>query len=251
MPILDLKSHPYSQIFPLMLGDEYQDLVEDIKVNGLKEPIVLFCGQILDGRNRYHACETVGITLDLDNREHFRIFESDDEAAKKFVWSSNVVRRHLTIDQKKELAATRLREHPDRSNRQIAEEVGVSDHTVAPVRQELEAKGEITKTTRKHSRTKGLRATAQNAQSTKDNRKRTTDTRTQPTRLSGNTSTIKGVEVDDLLRLWNRAARGIKQNFIAKIQSEIDAWPKHRQWSAQFDRGTQKEPSFSDTRPNL
>jgi ParB-like chromosome segregation protein Spo0J len=189
---MNLESHPYSQIFPLILDDEYQDLVNDIKENGLKEPIVLFQGQILDGRNRYHACEKVRINLDVDNPRHFRTFEGDDEAAKKFVWSSNYVRRYLTIDQKKELAATRLREHPDRSNRQIAEEVGLSDHTVAPVRQELEAKGEIPKTRRKHSRTKGSEATAQNAQSTKDNRGRTTATRTQPTRLSGNTSTIKG-----------------------------------------------------------
>jgi hypothetical protein len=248
MPILNLESHPYSQIFPLMPGDEYQEFADDIKANGLQEPIVLFQNQILDGRNRYQACDAAGIDLDLDNPRHFRTFEGDDEAAKKFVWSSNYVRRHLTTDQKKELVATRLREHPDRSNRQIAEEVGLSDHTVAPVRQQLEAKGEIPKTTRKHSRTKGLKATAQNAQSTKDNRGRTTATRTQPARLFGNTSTIKRVEVDALLHLWNRAALGIKQEFIAKIQSEIDAWPKHRQWSVQSDRGAHEDPSLSATR---
>jgi ParB-like chromosome segregation protein Spo0J len=109
MPISNLEFHPYSQIFSLMLGDEYQEFADDIKANGLQEPIVLFHKQILDGRNRYRACEKVGIDLDLDNPKHFRTFEGDDEAAKKFVWSSNYVRRHLTIDQKKELAATARR----------------------------------------------------------------------------------------------------------------------------------------------
>jgi ParB-like chromosome segregation protein Spo0J len=139
MPVPDLKFHPYSQIFPLMIGDEYRDFIDDVKANGLQEPIVLFQNQILDGRNRYHACEKAGIDLDLDDPHHFRTFEGDDEAARKFVWSSNYVRRHLTAEQKHRACADRLKHTPERSDRAIAKDLGVSPTTVGKVRKELSA----------------------------------------------------------------------------------------------------------------
>ena len=52
----ELKYRRISNLFPLMSGDQFQELVEDVKANGLRTPIVLFEGEILDGRNRYRAC---------------------------------------------------------------------------------------------------------------------------------------------------------------------------------------------------
>jgi hypothetical protein len=51
-----LEFHPLANIFPLIEGKDFADLVDDIRLNGLHEPIVLYRGQILDGRNRYCAC---------------------------------------------------------------------------------------------------------------------------------------------------------------------------------------------------
>jgi ParB-like chromosome segregation protein Spo0J len=139
LPDADARSAvpPVLANFPLMTGDEYQDFIDDLKANGLQEPIVIFQNQILDGRNRYLACEKAEIDLDLGDPDHFRTFEGDDEAAKKFVWSSNYVRRHLTAEQKLKACEERLKHTPQRSDRAIAKEVGVSPTTVGKVRKEL------------------------------------------------------------------------------------------------------------------
>jgi ParB-like chromosome segregation protein Spo0J len=56
-----MKPHPYSEIFPPMEGVDFDALVEDIKTRGLVQPIVLYEGKILDGRNRARACNKLGI----------------------------------------------------------------------------------------------------------------------------------------------------------------------------------------------
>jgi N6-adenosine-specific RNA methylase IME4/urease accessory protein UreF len=51
--------HPYANLFPLIEGQEFYDLAEDIRINGLHDRIDLIeidgGFQILDGRNRYRA----------------------------------------------------------------------------------------------------------------------------------------------------------------------------------------------------
>jgi len=88
--------HPLCTAFPPISEEEMAQLVEDIQQNDLREPIVLLDGQVLDGRNRYHACLEAGVEA------RFREFGSDktDGAdAAKFVMSKNAKRRHLTAGQ--------------------------------------------------------------------------------------------------------------------------------------------------------
>jgi disulfide oxidoreductase YuzD len=44
--------HKFADLFPMMQADELDQLVADIKQNGLLEPIVTYEDKILDGRNR-------------------------------------------------------------------------------------------------------------------------------------------------------------------------------------------------------
>jgi hypothetical protein len=49
--------HPLAECFPLLPLVELQTLALDIAKNGLIHPVVIFEGKILEGRNRYRACQ--------------------------------------------------------------------------------------------------------------------------------------------------------------------------------------------------
>lgn len=48
--------HPVACIFPMMDDASLHELADDIKKHGQYEPIMLYEGKILDGRNRSAAC---------------------------------------------------------------------------------------------------------------------------------------------------------------------------------------------------
>jgi ParB-like chromosome segregation protein Spo0J len=58
-----------------MEGEDFDELVSSIGDNGLREPIVLFEKLILDGRNRYRACQKVKV------EPRYTAFEGDDPKA--------------------------------------------------------------------------------------------------------------------------------------------------------------------------
>jgi len=131
----ELRSHPLADIFPLIEGAEFEELVEDIKANGLREPIAMFEDKVLDGRNRYRACAAAG------TEPTFTVYQGDNPAA--YVISANIRRRHLTVEQKRDLIAKLVKAQPEKSNRQIAKAAKVDDKTVAKARRKLEATADI------------------------------------------------------------------------------------------------------------
>jgi hypothetical protein len=91
--------HQFADIFPLMEGARFDDLVTDIEANGLRSPVVMLNGEILDGRNRYLAC------LDAMVPPRFEQYIGKDPLG--FVVSANLQRRHLNESQRA-MVANRL-----------------------------------------------------------------------------------------------------------------------------------------------
>lgn len=100
---MNLEFHPLANLFPLIEGGEFDELVGDIRANGLHDHIDIYQGKILDGRNRYRAAQAAGIELE---RRNFRTFMAElygDPLA--YVISKNLKRRHLDESQRAMVAA--------------------------------------------------------------------------------------------------------------------------------------------------
>jgi hypothetical protein len=179
-----LPIHLAAELFPLLSTAESEVLGEDIKKNGLAVPLVLWQVDknapllLLDGRNRLDAMEAAGLPVLnpdgtwLDSRIRCDLVSGGDPYAQ--VVCFNLHRRHLTPEQRRELIAKVLMAGPEASNRQIAESVKVDHKTVASVRAERVATGEIPQL----KKTKGK------------------DGKSRPTRKKRATEKVAGAQID-------------------------------------------------------
>jgi hypothetical protein len=93
----ELKFHSLADLFPLMDGKEFDAFVEDVKTRGQQEPITLYQGAIIEGRNRYRACLKLGV------KAQTKEYTGNDPIG--FVLSANLHRRHLNESQRSMIAA--------------------------------------------------------------------------------------------------------------------------------------------------
>ena len=186
-----LPIHPAAELFPLTSPDELRALAEDIKKNGLRDPVALYddpeLGRcLLDGRNRLDAiellggqvihtgaaCPNLGLWKQVGTKAPFDPFA--------YVVSVNYHRRHLTAEQKRDLIAKALEATPEKSNRQIAETVKASHVTVGAVRAKMERCGQIDHVDT-HTDTKGRKQQAhRHTNARKITAKKTATTTTGP-----------------------------------------------------------------------
>lgn len=87
------QTHPAAELFPMMEEQQIKEMADDIRLNGLREPITMCEGKVLDGRNRLKACDRAVV-------EPSFIELTPGESPAAFVWSKNYARRHLTISQR-------------------------------------------------------------------------------------------------------------------------------------------------------
>src|SRR4051812_38247258 len=98
-----LPFHEVTRLFPAMSSQDYEELVADIKHNGLYEPIWTYQGEIVDGRYRQPACRAAG------RKPRYQEWDGVGDLVD-FVVSTNLMRRHLTTSQRAMIAA-RIERH--------------------------------------------------------------------------------------------------------------------------------------------
>jgi ParB/RepB/Spo0J family partition protein len=120
-----MEFHPFANAFPLMEGEEFDNLVKSIRESGLINPIVLFEDKILDGRNRYRACKLAGVEPDF---VHFE--EQDPDRCVDLVEALNIHRRHLS-DSQRAMIAGRLVQFKKATRQEAAQAMNVSERSIS------------------------------------------------------------------------------------------------------------------------
>jgi hypothetical protein len=99
-----MKFHPVCELFPTMSDEELQALADDIRQNGQIHPILTYNGDIIDGKNRWLACERHNITPRIQEWKPV----NPDQSLVTLVLSLNLKRRQLTSEQRAIIAVESL-----------------------------------------------------------------------------------------------------------------------------------------------
>ncbi len=89
--------HPAAAVFPLIEGDDFNDLCESIRTHGVQHPAVVRGNELLDGRNRMRACEAIkaeGWSGSCPVVE----WKDDGRNVSEWIWDTNALRRHMDDD---------------------------------------------------------------------------------------------------------------------------------------------------------
>jgi N6-adenosine-specific RNA methylase IME4 len=89
--MIEHEFHEAANEFPMLGEERLRELAEDIKANGQREPIRLYREKILDGRNRFKACQIASVDPKYE-------LLPDDIDPWSYVWSLNGERRDLSAD---------------------------------------------------------------------------------------------------------------------------------------------------------
>lgn len=112
--------HPFAQIFPQMTGEEWDAFLADVHEHGVRQPIVLYEGKVLDGRHRLQAVQEIAEKWGRALSVEFTAFDGTAAEAMALVYSLNMARRHLSVGQRACLGAEikeRLPIRPGNPNR--------------------------------------------------------------------------------------------------------------------------------------
>lgn len=92
--------HRAASLFPLMDGEEFNELVESVRQHGVRQPVVIHDGVLIDGRNRLRAVERLkddGHVVEVPTVELSSLAHSANSVVD-WIYSTNKIRRHMTTD---------------------------------------------------------------------------------------------------------------------------------------------------------
>lgn len=141
-----MNKHKFN-VFPEMNAEEFEQLKADIQVNGYDKryPVYIYQGDVLDGWNRYRACEELKVEPVV---QHF--FGNNAEAIA-FVFRTNK-RRNLTKEQLACIAAEsselieEVKKAVEEARRKKQKENAANQHTKPCAKKFAEAKKEVVRT---------------------------------------------------------------------------------------------------------
>jgi ParB-like chromosome segregation protein Spo0J len=128
-PTASLEIHPLALAFPAYGETDLSQLADDIRDHGMRQPVTLFEGKVLDGRNRVDAAKKAGL-IEIIAFE----FEGTFEQARDYVISMNLVRRHLDTGQRSMIAADLAkmqRGRPSKGSKENPQNCGLSTKAAA------------------------------------------------------------------------------------------------------------------------
>lgn len=95
-----MEIHPLCSIFPDMSNEDFSDLCVSIAKNGIRQPVIVYKGHVIDGRHRQRAGLLLGVEIPYQEWEG----EDSEEALIEFVADSNLHRRDLEKGQRAAIA---------------------------------------------------------------------------------------------------------------------------------------------------
>lgn len=91
---VDMPAHPATAIFPEMSEAEFKEFKADIAQNGLRQPILVYRNQVIDGRQRLRACKELGFA------PRYKTVDVTEKTVTTYIVSMNLKRRHLNDSQR-------------------------------------------------------------------------------------------------------------------------------------------------------
>ena len=120
------------QVMPPLSPDEYQELYDSIKSEGVHEPVHIDeDGVIIDGHHRSKIAKELGIPCPVITHDGL-----SESKKRSLAFTLNLKRRHLNREQRRALGLESLRLDPIASNREHSKRTGLSDKTIQAIRED-------------------------------------------------------------------------------------------------------------------
>ena len=118
------------QVMPPLSSEEYQELHESIKAEGVLEPIhVDEEGVVIDGHHRSKIANELGIPCPVIAHD-----DLSESQKRSLAFTLNLKRRHLNREQRRALGLESLRLDPIASNREHSKRTGLDHKTIQDIR---------------------------------------------------------------------------------------------------------------------